>query len=345
MSLPTRPFPKRETKLTTSRSVGRDLDSIGSYNATGTSRALVSNRVSYFFDWHGPSMTIDTACSSSLMAVHQAAQQLRAGRSRVAVAAGANLILDPVSFVSMSKLKMLSPDGRSRMWDAGVNGYARGEGVAAVVLKTLSQAERDGDVIECVIREIGANQDGRTPGLTMPSASAQANLIRECYTRAGLDPTQPGQRPQFFEAHGTGTPAGDPVEAEAIATAFFPHCDGDDDDGHGAGLADNKLYVGSIKTVIGHTEGTAGLAALLKASLALQNGIIPPNMHFNRLNPKIERFYSNLKVPTEPVAWPATAAGSDDTRRASINRYNTIFLFPSFPLSHSECVSVLVVVV
>jgi hybrid polyketide synthase/nonribosomal peptide synthetase ACE1 len=147
--------------------MGRDQDTIGTYDATGTSRALVSNRVSYFFDWHGPSMTIDTACSSSLIAVHQAAQQLRAGHSRVAVAAGANLILDPSSFVSMSKLKMLSPDGRSRMWDADVNGYARGEGVAAVVLKTLSQAEKDGDVIECVIREIGANQDGRTPGLTM----------------------------------------------------------------------------------------------------------------------------------------------------------------------------------
>lgn len=147
--------------------MGRDQDTIGTYDATGTSRALVSNRVSYFFDWHGPSMTIDTACSSSLIAVHQAAQQLRAGHSRVAIAAGANLLLDPCSFVSMSKLKMLSPDGRSRMWDADVNGYARGEGVAAVVLKTLSQAEKDGDVIECVIREIGSNQDGRTPGLTM----------------------------------------------------------------------------------------------------------------------------------------------------------------------------------
>lgn len=141
-----------------------------------------------------------------------------------------------------------------------------------------------------------------------PSPSAQASLIRECYARAGLDPSYPDQRPQFFEAHGTGTPAGDPVEAEAIATAFFPD--------RAAGSRE-KLYVGSIKTVIGHTEGTAGLAALLKASLAIQNGIIPPNMHFNRLNPKVAPFYSNLEVPTAAVPWPSSGSG---IRRASINR-------------------------
>jgi hybrid polyketide synthase/nonribosomal peptide synthetase ACE1 len=145
----------------------RDEDTISMYHGTGTARSLVSNRVSYFFDWHGPSMTIDTACSSSLIAVHQAVQQLRTGQSRVAVAAGVNLLLDPQSFISFSKLRMLSPDGHSRMWDADANGYARGEGIAAVVLKTLSAAEEDGDHIECIIREIGANQDGRTPGMTM----------------------------------------------------------------------------------------------------------------------------------------------------------------------------------
>ena len=149
------------------RSMLRDEDSLGMYHGTGTARSLVSNRVSYFFDWHGPSMTIDTACSSSLIAVNQAVQQLRTGQSRVAVAAGANLILDPQSFISFSKLRMLSPDGRSRMWDADANGYGRGEGIAAVVLKTLSAAEADGDHIECIIREVGANQDGRTPGMTM----------------------------------------------------------------------------------------------------------------------------------------------------------------------------------
>ena len=145
----------------------RDEEYMGTYHITGTARSLVSNRVSYFFDWHGPSMTIDTACSSSMVAVHQAVQQLRSGQSKVAIAAGTNLFLDPQLFLSASKLRMLSPEGRSRMWDADANGYARGEGVAAVVLKPLSVAEADGDAIECIIRETGTNQDGKTPGLTM----------------------------------------------------------------------------------------------------------------------------------------------------------------------------------
>jgi acyl transferase domain-containing protein len=145
----------------------RDLDSMASYHATGTSRALLSNRISYFFDWHGPSVTIDTACSSSLVAVHQAVQQLRTGQSRVAIVAGVNMILDPHCFAAESTLHMLSPEGRCRMWDASANGYGRGEGIAAVVLKTLSDAESDGDTIECIIRETGVNQDGKTQGITM----------------------------------------------------------------------------------------------------------------------------------------------------------------------------------
>lgn len=150
-----------------SQLMGRDLDTLGTYHAAGTSRALLANRVSYFFDWHGPSMTIDTACSSSLVAVHLAVQQLRSGQSRTAIAAGANLVLDPLGFVAMSSMQMLSPDGRSRMWDADANGYARAEGIAAVVLKTLSAAEADGDDIECIIRETALNQDGKTMGITM----------------------------------------------------------------------------------------------------------------------------------------------------------------------------------
>lgn len=148
-------------------------------------------------------MTIDTACSSSLAAVHLAVQQLRSGQSTMAVAAGANLILGPMTFVLESKLNMLSPNGRSRMWDADADGYARGEGVCSVILKTLSQALRDGDQIECVIRETGLNQDGRTTGITMPSHGAQEALIRSVYARAGLDITKQEDRCQFFEAHGT----------------------------------------------------------------------------------------------------------------------------------------------
>lgn len=147
--------------------MGRDEDTLGPYHITGTSRALLSNRISFFFDWHGPSMTIDTACSSSLYAVHYAVQQIRSGSSKVAIAAGSNLILDPINFISESKLQMLSPDGRGRMWDANANGYARGEGVAVLVLKSLAMAQADGDDIQCVIRETAVNQDGRTKGITV----------------------------------------------------------------------------------------------------------------------------------------------------------------------------------
>lgn len=184
--------------------LGRDIQNIPAYFASGTARSILSNRISYFFNWHGPSMTIDTACSSSLVAMHQAVQSLRAGETRIAVAAGTNLLLGPEQYVAESKLKMLSPTGRSRMWDKDADGYARGDGIAVVVLKRLSTALADGDHIECVIRETGTNQDGRTKGITMPNPHAQANLIRSTYSRAGLDITRAADRPQYFEAHGTG---------------------------------------------------------------------------------------------------------------------------------------------
>ncbi|RDW90313.1 uncharacterized protein DSM5745_02088 [Aspergillus mulundensis] len=290
-----------------------DLESVPKYAATGTALSILSNRLSYFFNWTGPSMTIDTACSSSLVALHHAVQTLREGNSKVAVAAGANLIFTPTNYIAESNVNMLSPTGRSRMWDADADGYARGEGVAAVVLKTLSQAIADGDPIECVIRETGLNQDGRTTGITMPSNVAQAELIRSTYKRAGLDLNKQADRPQFFEAHGTGTKAGDPQEAGAIYRAYF---------GQGENTTDGDaetLYVGSIKTIIGHTEGTAGLAGLLKVSLAIQNRTLPPNMHFHTLNPDIEPYYGKLQILTSAKPWPALAPGVP--RRASVNSF------------------------
>ncbi|TWU75743.1 putative nrps-t1pks biosynthetic cluster [Metarhizium rileyi] len=288
--------------------LNRDVEVFPQYGATGVSRSIMSNRISYFFDWHGPSMTIDTACSSSLISVHLAIQALRSGESEVAIAAGANLILSPGMFIAESKLSMVSPNGRSRMWDSAADGYARGEGIAAVVLKPLSKAIRDNDHIECLIRGTGINQDGRTPGLTMPSATAQAELIAKTYARAGLDINKPEHRPQFFQAHGTGTPAGDPQEAEAIYKAFYATT-----------TATDTLYVGSVKTVLGHTEGTAGLAGLIASSLAIQNSTIPPNMHFEELNPRIKPFYDHLHVPTTAVPWPKLMPGQ--ARRVSINSF------------------------
>ncbi|KAL1875163.1 putative Hybrid PKS-NRPS biosynthetic cluster [Diaporthe australafricana] len=288
--------------------MNKDWESLPQYSATGVARSIMSNRVSYFMDWHGPSMTLDTACSSSLVAVHLAVQALRNGESRVAVAAGANLILNPGMYIAESNLHMLSPSGRSRMWDRDADGYARGEGIAAVVLKTLSAALEDGDPIECIIRNTGVNQDGKTKGLTMPSATAQAALIQSTYARAGLDINKAADRPQFFHAHGTGTPAGDPQESQAIAEAFFSN-----------EASSDKLYVGSVKTIIGHTEGTAGLASLISSSLALQHGIVPPNMHFNNLSPGVAPFYDNLEIPTAAKPWPKLVPGQP--RRVSVNSF------------------------
>ncbi|RYP33861.1 hypothetical protein DL767_004591 [Monosporascus sp. MG133] len=305
----------------------RDVDTLPQYLGTGTSRAIVANRVSYFFDWKGPSMTIDTACSSSLVALHQAVQALRNGESQLAVAAGANLILGPEMFIIESSLHMLSPTGKCHMWDAAADGYARGEGFAAVVVKTLKQAIADNDHIECIIRETSVNQDGRSAGITVPSSTSQTTLIESTYRKCGLDPRKRNDRCQYFEAHGTGTKVGDPKEAKAIRNAFFPvesSCDASIDwsteSSSESNRQDETLYVGSIKTVIGHLEGAAGLAGLLKASAAVQHGKIPPNLHFNQLNPSIEPFYKNLRVPTGRLhPWPELPPGVP--RRASVNSF------------------------
>ncbi|KAI0467733.1 putative hybrid NRPS/PKS enzyme [Xylaria cf. heliscus] len=289
----------------------RDTETFSQYMATGTARALSSNRLSYFYDWHGPSMTIDTACSSSLTAVHLAVQSLRSGESPVACAAGVNLLLGPDLFLAASSLHMISPSGKSQMWDVKADGYARGEGIAAIFMKTLSHALRDGDRIDGLIRETGVNSDGRTKGITLPSPEAQAALIHSTYKNAGLDITKDVDRPQYFEAHGTGTQAGDPREASAISMAFFPN----DQVYH----TDTKLLVGSVKTVIGHTEGCAGLAGILKAVLAMKNKTVPPNQHLVDLNPTVAVSYGHLQIPTKPLAWPAVAEGHP--LRASINSF------------------------
>lgn len=181
----------------------RDPETLANYHATATSRSILSNRVSYFFNLHGPSVTVDTACSSSLVALHQAVQALQLGDATSAIVAGVNLILDAGLYIAESTLHMLSPDSRSRMWDKSANGYARGEGFAAILLKPLSRAIADGDNIDAVIRGTGVNSDGRTAGITMPSAAAQTALIEHTYRNAGLDPI--ADRCQYFECHGTGT--------------------------------------------------------------------------------------------------------------------------------------------
>ncbi|KAJ5815884.1 hypothetical protein N7447_008117 [Penicillium robsamsonii] len=289
-----------------------DPQAFPAYMVTGNSPSIMANRISYYFDWQGPSMAVDTGCSSSLLAVHLGIEALQNDDCSMAVAVGSNLILSPNAYIADSKTRMLSPTGRSRMWDSKADGYARGEGVASVVLKRLQDAIRDGDPIECVIRASGANSDGRTMGITMPNSKAQQSLILATYARAGLFPQdRPADRCQYFEAHGTGTQAGDPQEAAAINSSFFgPESVPD---------PTSRLYVGSIKTIIGHTEATAGLAGLIKASLSLQHGMIAPNLLMKQLNPKIKPFAAQLCVPTECIPWPAVPDGCP--RRASVNSF------------------------
>ncbi|KAJ6784017.1 hypothetical protein PWT90_00304 [Aphanocladium album] len=279
----------------------RDLAHYPKYTVTGTdANAILANRISYVFDLHGPSVQVDTACSSSLTAFHLGVQSLQTGESDMAIICGTALHFDPTIFITMAEFGMLSTDGRCRHFDASGSGYVRGDGVCAVVLKRQRAAELSGDRIRAVIRGTGTNHDGIKEGMTLPNNKAQASLVRSIYAKAGLDPRDTG----YFEAHGTGTQAGDPREALSIGEVFA--------DGR-----EEALYVGSIKTNIGHLEGASGLAGVMKAMLSVERGKILPNMHFNTPNPKIDFEALKIRVPEKTIEWnPANGI-----RRASINSF------------------------
>lgn len=269
----------------------------------GTGAAMASNRLSHFFDLRGPSMSVDTGCSTTLTALHQACQSLRSGESTMSIVGGANLMFNPDMFLAMSSMTLISKDGRSWAFDSRANGYGRGEGSATVILKPLDAALRDGDPIRAIIRDSGINQDGKTETITTPSGEAQEALIRACYERAGLDPGHT----TYFEAHGTGTPTGDPIEVGAIASVFKDSRKDSSD----------LLRIGSVKTNIGHTETASGVAAIIKVALALERGQIPPSVNFEKPNAKLSLDEWKLKVPTELEEW----VGKDGIRRASINNF------------------------
>ncbi|KIX09429.1 uncharacterized protein Z518_00509 [Rhinocladiella mackenziei CBS 650.93] len=270
--------------------------------ATGTGRAMLSNRVSWFYDLRGASFTVDTACSSSLYALHSACQSLRLGESKQALVTGSNLVLYPSMMHSLTNMHFLSPDGICHSFDDRANGYARGEAIGGLLLKPLKQALTDGDTIRAVIRGSGANQDGKTPGITQPSPESQADLIRFTYQEAGLSFNDTG----YFEAHGTGTALGDPMELSAIGQTF----------GRAREASKEPLYVGSIKTNIGHTEGCSGLAGVIKSVLCLEKGLIPPNAGFEKINPKLRLDDWKLALPMSTMPWP-----SPGLRRISVNSF------------------------
>ncbi|MFD5322376.1 SDR family NAD(P)-dependent oxidoreductase [Streptomyces sp. NPDC127092] len=268
----------------------RGEQAAGRYSVTGLGRGIIANRLSYVLGLTGPSLTVDSAQSSSLVAVHLACESLRHGDADLAVVGGVNLILSPGSSADSARFGALSPDGRCYTFDSRANGYVRGEGGVAVVLKPLDRAVADGDRVHCVILGSAVNNDGASTGLTVPDRAAQEAVVRAAHARAGTAP----ESVQYVELHGTGTPVGDPVEAAALGAVL------------GAGRpSDAPLLVGSAKTNVGHLEGAAGLVGLLKTALAVSRRRIPASLNFREPNPAIPLDALGLRVRTTDGEWPA----------------------------------------
>ena len=266
-----------------------DLARANHFSGAGNALSIAANRLSYQFDFRGPSLAVDTACSSSLTAVHLAVRSLRVGESRVAVAGGVNVLLSPDPTVAFSQAGMMAPDGRCKAFDTAANGYVRSEGVGLVVLKRLEDAMADDDRIYAVIRGSALNQDGKSNGLNAPNPAAQEAVLRAAYADAGIEP----ESVDYVETHGTGTRLGDPIEASALARVV----------GSGSGRS-TKCLIGSVKSNIGHLESAAGIAGLIKASLICCHGQVPRSLHFETPNPHIPFETNGLEVPREAVSLP-----------------------------------------
>jgi 8-amino-7-oxononanoate synthase len=259
------------------------------YALTGNVNCIAANRISYVFNFRGPSLAVDTACSSSLVAVHLACQSLWNGESMLALAGGVQVILSADLSVSFSKAGLMAPDGRCKPFDAKANGYVRSEGAGVVLLKPLSQAQKDGDPIYSVILGTAVNQDGRSNGLSAPNPEAQEAVVREAYDRAGVSPGQV----QYVEAHGTGTKLGDPMELKALGAVLS--------DGRVEG---DRCAVGSVKANLGHSETAAGITGFIKVALALKHQQIPASLHFQDPNPYIDFDGLQLRVQQTLEPWP-----------------------------------------
>ncbi len=278
------------------------FEKINAYSLTGNTFSTASGRISYAYGLQGPNMPIDTACSSSLVALHLACQSLRSGESEVAMVGGVNLILSPEGHICFSKLQAISAEGSSKSFDATADGYVRSEGCSMVILKRLSDALEEGDNILALVKGTAVNQDGKSNGLTAPNGIAQQQVIHDALKNAGLDAASLS----YIEAHGTGTPLGDPIEMEAIGEVI-----------KAKQTFNSPVLIGSVKTNIGHTEPVAGLAGLIKVILSLQHEAIPPNLHFNRPNPHINWDELPVKIPTQLTTW----SRSKKPRVAGINSF------------------------
>ncbi|HLP87798.1 MAG TPA: type I polyketide synthase [Nostocaceae cyanobacterium] len=267
----------------------KNFSCIGRDSGIGTTPCITANRLSYFLDLRGPSISVDAACSSSLVAVHLACQSLRTGESNLCLAAGVNLILAPDSTISSSQTGLLSNQGHCKTFDAEADGYVRGEGCGVVVLKRLSDAVRDGDNILSLIRGSAVNQDGLSNSLTAPNGLAQQALIRQALKNSNIEPSEIS----YIEAHAVGTAIGDAIEFKALKTVLME-----------GRAPDQPCGIGSVKPNIGHLEAASGIAALIKVVLSLQHEEIPPHIHLTQLNPYIELEKTPFFIPTTLQKWP-----------------------------------------
>ncbi|KAM7205885.1 hypothetical protein V8F33_000715 [Rhypophila sp. PSN 637] len=280
----------------------RDTEYPEPYGISGGGIALLSNRINYVFNLHGPSLTLDTACSSSMYALHLACVSILSGECTSAIVGGSNLILTPECQVFSASLGAVSKSSRCQTFDAAADGYARADGIGALYIKPLKQAIKDNDPIRAVIRGTAINANGRTGGITHPDPDGQEGAIRRAYERAGnLDPNETF----YFECHGTGTPVGDPLEVEAIGRFFATDRD-----------AGRPLHIGSIKSNMGHCEPASGIAGIMKTVLSLEEGSIPPILGLKKLNPNIDLRDGKLKIVQDQLVWP-----SGKLRRASVNSF------------------------
>ncbi|KAF2074165.1 hypothetical protein CYY_004536 [Polysphondylium violaceum] len=288
----------------------RDISLVSPYTVTGNAGSFISNRLSFSFDLRGPSMTIDTACSSSLNAVYLGCQAIATGDCKMAIVGGVNGIFDPTISMTFSAFGMLGHKGQCRSFDAGADGFIRGEGAGVVILKKYKDALRDGDRVYCLVKGGSSNVDGynQKTNITAPSMTAQSENIKYALNRSNVNPSDV----YYIEAHGTGTPVGDPIEIEALSTIFKEN--------HSP---DNPLYIGSVKSNMGHLESAAGIASIVKVALMLKHRTLVPNIHFDKPNPKIDFENWNIRVVTQVKPFP-----QDKVVRMGVN---------SFGLSGSNC--------
>ncbi|MEO1671974.1 MAG: beta-ketoacyl synthase N-terminal-like domain-containing protein [Cyanobacteria bacterium J06631_2] len=278
--------------------LSRRQTEIDAYLTTGNTHSLASGRISHFFDFRGTSISLDTACSSSLVAVHLAIKSLREHECHLALAGGVNRLISPKISINFAQAKMLAPDGRCKTFDEGANGFVRSEGCGVVVLKRLSDAIADQDRIRAVLLGSATNQDGRTSSITTPSSLSQQAVIEQALINSKVTADQVS----YLETHGTGTSLGDAIELEALSQVFKNN---------------EELVLGAVKTNIGHLESAAGIASLIKTVLALENNLIPSNLHLKQANTKVDWQHLPFKLPDQAIAWEKKA----ELRTAGISSF------------------------